>query len=270
MDGDEEEIIFEEPETSADFEIQTGVASWKFPYWLDMERGAPLPKRVVGHESVQFEHNKAPTAFDMPPESNQPTRILVNSKILNESKYLSHTARHSVNCSGCNALRHTTANIYKFTFNGQDVELSVPDHVYFEDLRAKLASDRTAASIVPFPLSDRAKLNTWIFTPVIPGRCQKGNLNLRHTMVDVTDVRAASVSYIHLLVVSANDFEECKKTWRSTHAIVKIPADLYEIPNDGQRKKFIQKFAEALGLRRIFLVDDNIPYVYSVSSNSLE
>ena len=74
--------------------------------------------------------------------------------------------------------------------------------------------------------------------------------------------------------MSADEFEEYKKMWRSTHAIVKIPENVFNTDegtqraNAGQCRQFIQGFATALGLDRIILMDDNIPYVFSVSISS--
>ena len=266
---DYEEIVFEGSAT--DFEVNIK-QKWNYPYWQDMENGSPLPKRLLETGSVPFEYNRVPAPSSTPLlESNQPRKILVSSEILKESPYLSHSSRHSANCPACNKLQYTTSTVYQFTMDSRDIEVSVPDHIYFGDLHKRLEDEQAEEANPPPQQSDPAKLDTWVFTAVSRGRCHKGNLNLRHSMVDLSSGNPATIPYVHVLVVSADEFEEYRKMWRSTHAIVKIPENLHNTDegthktNAGQCRQFIQQLATKLGLDRIFLMDDNIPYVYSVS-----
>ena len=99
----------------------------------------------------------------------------------------------------CTELQYTTSNVHQYNMNGRDIEISIPDHIHFRDLQRRLVHEQVEETSVDPRLGDRAKLDTWIFTPVVDGRCQKGNLNLRHSMVDLSSEKPC-YHFLHSLV----------------------------------------------------------------------
>ena len=267
IEGDESEqetggeVVFEESaeEPNQEMEVTTDVQRWKYPFWRDMQDGPSLPRKLSERGKVPFEYNRYPSGYTNPQSNSEQTRMIpVGARILKSSKYLAHTARHSLGrCQECKDLQYTTSVISQYMVGDKCIDISVPDHKYFEELRDRMQPQSSV--IPPVNISNREKLHSWVFTPVARGSCRNGNLNLRHTIVDTFKQPPAAVPFIHVLVVDEDEFEEYRQQWRSTHAIVKMPGG-----HSGARK-LIQEMALCLDLDKIFVIDDNIPYVYTVS-----
>ena len=264
-EGTEEEIVFEETEGESNqgLEVTVDGNKWKFPYWKDMQDAPPLPKKLAERGEIPFEYNHYPSDYiNVQSNPGLTRKVPIDSRILNSSQHLAHTSRHSLqSCQECKNLQYTTSSMKQYNLGGTYIDISIPNHKYFEEVRMCLESPMSIARHEN--LSSREKLYTWIFTPVVRGRCRKGNLNLRHTMVDTFKQLASTVPCIHVLVVEEDEFEEYRQQWRSTHAIVKMPD---HESGAGRSRKFIQRIASLFSLDKIFVLDDNIPYVYTVST----
>ncbi len=140
-------------------------------------------------------------------------------------------------------------------------EMLHENHSSKQDKKSKLVRDQGKS------LDDNSHLKSWIFTPS-HGRSLIGNLNFVHNMVQGEKF----VSYIHVLVVQRSQFEEYARRWGSSHVIIKLPESMpgvnikAEIGKVGYARRFIQLLAENLGLETIFMVDDNIPYLYDIKT----
>ena len=164
---------------------------------------------------------------------------------------------------------------------GQEVRISVPYCGRFGSVfdRLCLTSDQSLDDSLPVNAnnssqvprvsqSGRKKLDSWIFMPSYR-RVFDGNLNLAHTMVDQ---QGDMVDFVQVVVVRAEEFRVYCEHWQSTHAILQLPNTL-ELENEevnvneggiGFARLFIQLFAEEFQLGHIFVLDDNIPFLYEV------
>ncbi len=255
---------------------------WRHPYHLHMK--TKMLQTVVGES--KYDRIFGPYTYHPKPRQKDymgPIRSLIhnqNKPIQNNKEksrgeirklttkgFHSNTADHS--CTDCaDDVGHK-----KFKLKAPKCKIFVPDKDCFIPVHNifKAAQKGKQSNL----LQDKNKLTdlkSWIFTPTHE-RCLLGNINFTHNMVD--EETKYPKSFIHVLVVQRTQFKEYVKCWGSSHVIIQLPDSMpgigipAEIGRVGYARRFIQLFAEKLGLKTVFLVDDNIPYLYDIKTTKI-
>ncbi len=198
----DEQIVFcdSESDTSDDGEIiqddMDDVEWWRYPYHKFMEEGGPLKTEI---SRGKYTNTYGPYKHDKIPRKNllavKETKIVMGRKnqrsptkrqkplehkLLRESKFRSHTARHSMaTCKHCQPFTISRAMEENFTFQysfGQGdaedihVKMSIPTHKYYEEVSDMVdlitfgLQSQPKANMQKF-LAAKDRLATWIFTP---------------------------------------------------------------------------------------------------------
>ena len=199
------------------------------------------------------------------------------------SPYKSYSAEHNAEHNPCPQCSITVGHkVVKVQVVGEESKLWIPNRkryrVVLDTLGFPNFGTCEADTLVEPPTQKLEykddHLKSWIFTPT-HGRAGTGNLNLTHSMV--CPELKSFMSYVHVLVVRPDQFEDYCRIWGSSHVIMELPTLVQEWYHQGYEenctaeagkigyaRRFIQAFAETYDLHTIFMLDDNIPYFYEL------
>ncbi len=304
-DKEEEEDFEDEDFESQDEVTDSGDAEdlearWQFPYHRDMKLKS-LPREVNSGKYVPVygPYRYDPEAKRKPERNLAPERAAkkkspLKKKVSANSKeeihrFKSETVAHNP-CPDCSInVGHTTVEVEVL---GCKTTVWIPNRRRFDVVRQQLGLEQSytndSQTLVPMEVDESGRttevqydsehLKSWIFTPT-HGRAKTGNLNLVHTMVkEVPGGKPTFVSYVHVLVVRQEQFEEYCGLWGSSHVVLRLPLEIpawyeqhcerseAECGKVGYARKFIQAFADAYHLGTLFMLDDNILYTYELET----
>ncbi len=253
---------------------------WRYPYHRELKTevlktqlGPGKYDRIFG----PYKYSPLPR-----PDNQGPVRSLVNRKhgqqsLVGSSKsetrrittkgFESKRAQHT--CKDCDfEVEHKMVN-----FRPLECKILIPNRPCYAIVRRILQNvGKKAGPRLALDEQTVTDLKTWIFTPT-HGRSLLGNLNLIHNMVD--EETKQFKSFVHVLVVQRSQFKEYAQRWKSSHVIIQLPDSMpgIGIPADigriGYARRFIQLLAEKIGMETVFMMDDNIPYLYDVKTNMI-
>lgn len=284
--GAEDEDEGEERRATSKEEL-LDASEWEYPYWRFMENSSSLPTEVGDGKYTRvygsYVYGKKPQPLRKPAvkKDQRPVAKLNDNFDSDQYKAFSRKGHRCVGCSRDTDTINTTVSI-----SGEDVSISIPHSRRFLPLVEKLCiqsresqfQDSLGSSFMSQgsrrhsigSYTQRQKLKSWIFTPTYR-RELDANLNLTHTMVDMAT--GDPVDFVQILVVRPEEFKVYCETWQSTHAILQMPNALPyengEVANVneggvGFARLFIQLFSEKFNLEHIFMIDDNVPFLYEI------